>query len=217
MEGIEQPPCYDDGVAFLIVTTPVPPMPLVILRESQGDNHHTNSYDLLQTVIRQSRQRSDGMNRAELETLRRTKLDAYERMWQGIKAVDIGAQSPTDPPCEWSGEALQRCYEVFQEYFRSMVQIYTLSGGTPDLRFLPLDFLTGADPITRKTRDHLKALSDVWDSLDDSLYNSSGPNLRTNPRTNRMNIKFTREALDNIPYPQLVGMYAHKIRLNDVE
>lgn len=204
MEGLQQAPDYD-GVAFLIVTTPVPPMPVVIFRENVGDNHYTNSYDLLQTIIRQSRQRSDDMSKEELERIKLIKLSIYDKMWHDIKSLDTKCSSPDDPPCDWPKDVIERCYQIFQQYFRSMVQAYTLSGDTPDLRFLPLDHLTTSDHITKKTRDHFKALVSVWDALEDT----SGPDIR--PKS----IRFSREALDFLTYPQLVGMYAHKIRLDD--
>lgn len=195
-----------DGITFLIITTPVPPMPLVILRESMGDNHFTNSYDLMQTVMRQSHLKSKDMTTAELDNIKRMKLEVYDRMWTAIKNLSTGSASPLDPPCDWSISAIQEAYSIFQRYLREMVQIYTASSSTPDLRFMPLDYLSPSDPIVNKTRDHLMALTKVWDAVDQGFTHPDVPGYKGT-------MIYDRESLNYLPYYQLIGMYAHKIRL----
>lgn len=190
----------DEGITFLIITTPVPPMPLIILREGVGDNHHTNSYDLLQSVIKQSHMKCESMDREDLEKIRAAKLEAYGKMWDAIQNLNNGSNSPLDPPCDWTITAIQEAYSIFQKYFRDMIQIYTSTTSTPDIRFMPLDYLTPSDFIVHKTRDHLMALTQVWDSFHPS-----------NPADHQM--IYDRKSLDYLSYYQLVGMYAHKIRL----
>eukprot|EP00960_Hanusia_phi_P060193 764432-Hanusia_phi.AAC.1 len=194
----------EEGVSFLIIATPVPPMPLMILREGFGDNGLTNSYDLLQRVIKESHFKAESMSSDQLEVLRNKKLEAYQRMWEGIKNLNNGAERYEDPPCDWTITAIKESYSIFQQYFRDMVKIYTSSDSTPDLRFYPIDYMTPNDAIVWKTRDHLMALTIVWESFDTVNHLPQSPN----------RIIYDRESLKHLPYYQLVGMYAHKIRLN---
>jgi len=148
----------DAHVALVLVTLPLPPLPVVV---SKGDRHECatcSSHDLHAVMLRTQMHMAHTQAFSDVEHVKRmeAKEDAITCLYEGIKKTLQKHQTLDDA-------ATEECYTHLCAAFRAYTSAYAHS--CRDIRILPFSDVVRGDSVHNQASAYVAAFMDTQDEM----------------------------------------------------
>jgi hypothetical protein len=150
METLDQH-TIDAYVAIVLVSLPLPPLPVVVVKGEDGEEGTCSSHDLHAVMLRTQMHmaHTHAFSDAELLAHMETKTRVIEDLCRSLKSA-LQEQPERDE------RVVQKCYGHVCAAFRQYASAYPHT--CRDLRILPLGDVVRGDPVHRQTCAYVSAV-----------------------------------------------------------
>jgi hypothetical protein len=177
-------------LASIIASSPVPPLPQLVLRGEDSVDSTCSSHDTLASMLVRATQLNDTVANAERKDLQMKLLWQYQCAFMDLvtRTIETGVYGSVD----------KDVYNLFCSYTREHVATYLQNNKEqqlPDLRFMPYDIVScykHGSSLFDRTHQHLCALIDILNMEHEA---AGEP-------------KITKPIIDQTSYGDLLYMYA---------
>jgi len=163
METLDQH-TIDSYVAMVLVSLPLPPLPVVVVKGEDKEEATCSSHDLHAVMLRthMHMMHTNACSHKEQLTHMETKTKIIEDLCKKLR------KTLQDNP-EGSGEMVRECYEHLCVAFREYTSVYAHT--CRDLRILPLSEVVRGDPVHKQTCSYLSAVMQDTSKCENDISN----------------------------------------------